>query len=230
VPIEQRAELQLLHGHFAYGIHRFVPRPCRYVTLLREPIPRVISAYKHALRRPQHELHDRLIEEKVDLEEFVERFWVDKRMSRQTRQLCDRHDGPLDLGALEDAKRNLAGFLVVGLTERFEESFALLRRAVPLYRPVFVTRNVGQPLRVSARAVDLIREKETYDLELYEFARGLFADQLGRQRRSLGWEASIYRGVRPLSRVVGDGRAAEFLRRLSRARAAWDRARATPAP
>ena len=222
VPIEQRANLLLLHGHIAYGIHRFIPRPCRYVTLLREPIPRVVSAYKHALRTPHHELHDRLVDGKVGLEEFVETFWVDKRMSRQTRQLCDQHFGLLDREALDKAKRNLASFLVVGLTERFEESFALLRRAIPLSRPVFVTRNVGQQLQVSARAVELIREKERFDLELYEFARALFAEQLERQGRSLGLEASIYRTIRPLSRIAGAGRTHEFLRRLSHARAAWD--------
>jgi hypothetical protein len=224
VPVEERSRLSLLHGHFAYGIHRYVPRPCRYVTVLREPIPRVISAYKHVLRRPQHELHGQVVGDGISLEEFIETFWVDKRISRQTRQLCNRHDGPLDRGALEEAKRNLEGFLLVGLTERFEETFALLRRAVRLRLPFYVTRNVGQTMHASKHAVELIREREQLDLELYDFARDLFAQQVGRQSSSFTLEASIYRGMRPLSRAAGAGTTQEFLRKLSHARVAWHRA------
>ena len=228
VPLQERSRLALLHGHVTYGIHRYVPRPCRYVTIVREPIPRVVSAYKYVLTRSRHELHERVVGDGIGLEEFIETYWVDKRMSRQTRQLCDRHDGPLDRDAFEEAKRNLEGFLVVGLTERFEETFALLRRAVRLRLPFYVTRNVGQPLHVSKRAIELIREKEQFDLELYDFARDLFAKQLGRQGSSFTLEASIYRGIRPISRAAGAGRVQGFLRRLSQARGAWHRARVNP--
>jgi Sulfotransferase family len=228
IPTEELSSARLFIGHLPYGVHRYIPRPCEYVTVLREPVARVISAYKYIRRTAHHGLHDRVVGDHIGLEEFIETFWVDKRISRQTRQLCELHNGPLNPEDLLLAKRNLESFLVVGLTERFEETFALVRRALRLRVPFYVTRNVGQPLHASERALELIREREQYDLELYEFARGLFAHQVARAGSSLELEAAVFRALRPLSRMAGAGGTAEFIRRMSHARAAWDKARATP--
>jgi Sulfotransferase family len=228
VPLASRSSLRLLHGHFAYGIHKYIPRPSRYVTVLREPIARVISAYKQILKRPSHEHHDRIVRGRIDLEEFIETFWTDEKRNRQIRDLCNEYDGPLDRETLEQAKRNLEGFLVVGLTERFEETFALVRRTLRLRLPFYVTRNVGFPLDASERAVDLIREREKLDMELYAFASELFARQITAQGSSFGLEVAAYRAMGPLSRAAGSGRAEDFLRKLSAARTAWDHARARP--
>lgn len=118
----------------------------------------------------------------------------------------------------------------MGLTERSEETFALLRRALSLRRPFYVTRNVGFPIEVSERAVELIREREQLDLELYAFARKLFASQVAAQGSSFRLEVAAYEAMRPLSRALGSGRAEDFLRKLTAARAAWDRARGRPFP
>lgn len=230
IPIERRSRARLLRGHVPYGVHRYIPRPCEYVTVLREPVARAISAYKHVLRRPENELHDQVVTEGMGLEDFIETHWVGKRVSRQTRQLSNRPDAPLERDALEEAMRNLESFLVVGLTERFEETLALVRRAVGLRLPVYVTRNVGQPLPVSPRAVELIRDRDHLDLELYAFACELFDRQVARQGVSFGLEAAAFKAMRPVSRVAGSGGVEEFLRRLSYARAAWDRAGDHPLP
>ena len=63
VPLEYRSSLRLLHGHFAFGIHKYIPRSCRYVTVLREPVARVVSAYKHVLKRTGHEHHEQVVRE-----------------------------------------------------------------------------------------------------------------------------------------------------------------------
>jgi hypothetical protein len=225
VPLELRSRARLVHGHIPYGIHKYIPRQCEYVTILREPVDRVISAYKYVLRRPTHRLHDQVVGANIGLEEFVERFWVDEHISRQTRALIDRHNGSLDREALEVAKRNLEGFLLVGLTERFEETFVLLRRDLRLRLPFYATRNVAAPYDdVSERTVDLIREREQYDLEIYELARQLFAKQIAGQSSSFPLEVSVFRALRPLWRATGAGGTGEFLRKLSRARWAWNRA------
>jgi Galactose-3-O-sulfotransferase len=227
VPIDTRSNLLLVHGHFAYGIHKYIPRRCHYVTLLREPVARVISAYKFILKRTDHELHHRVVEERIDLEEFIERFWTEEKRNRQVRDLCNEY-GDLTRDTLEDAKRNLDTFLVVGLTEHFEETFALLRRTLRLRRPFYVTRNVGFPLDPSNRAKDLIREREQLDVELYAYARELFGRQVAAQGRTFGLEVAAYRAMRPVSRATGSGRVEDFLRRVSHARRAWDRARVPP--
>ena len=41
-------------GHVFYGVHEHIPQPTEYITVLREPIARVVSMYNHVLRRPEH--------------------------------------------------------------------------------------------------------------------------------------------------------------------------------
>ncbi len=124
----------------------------------------------------------------------------------------------MDRASLEEAKHNLEGFLVVGLTERFEETFALMRRALRFRIPLYASRLVAPPLEVSGRAVDLLREQNELDLELYDFARDLFAAQVARQGRSFAFEAGLFRVTRPLSRAIGKGRPEHFLVKLGQRR------------
>jgi hypothetical protein len=204
IPLEKRLIARLLWGHIPHGVHLYMPQRCEYVTILREPIARVVSGYKYIIRTPEHGLHDRLIAEAMSLEEYLEA-GIDEGATEnaQTRQLSGRQFGALDRNALETAQRNLETFLVVGLTERFEETFVLLRRTVGLRMPFYVTRNVSPPHDVSERATELARERNELDLELYGFARELFAAQLHRQDRSFGLEVSANRALRPLSRAAG---------------------------
>ncbi len=47
---------RILAGHFQFGIHQHIDRPCRYFTILRHPVDRVISDYFYCLLhdRPRH--------------------------------------------------------------------------------------------------------------------------------------------------------------------------------
>jgi len=52
-------DLVWIAGHFHYGIHQYVNRPCRYITIIRDPVDRVISLEAHIRRTvgdPIHEL------------------------------------------------------------------------------------------------------------------------------------------------------------------------------
>ena len=213
IPLERRLTARLVWGHIPYGVHLYMPQRCEYFTILREPLGRVVSVYKYIIRTPEHGLHDRLLAEAMSLEEYLET-GIDEGQTEnsQTRQLSGRQFGALDRNALETAKRNLEACLVVGLTERFEETFVLLRRTFGLRMRFYRTMNVSPPYHASERAVELARERNELDLELYGFACELFAAQLERQNRSFGLEVSANRALRPLSRVAG--RAERGLRRL----------------
>ena len=215
IPLESRSRARLLWGHVPYGVHTHMPRSCEYVTVLREPVARVVSVYKYILRTPRHVLHDRVVSRGVGLEEYIESGMDEGQTENsQTRQLSGRQFGVVDEEALAEAKRNLQGFLVVGLTERFEESFALLRRALRLRIPFYVTRNESPPFRASDSALKLVRERTELDRELYAFARDLFLDQVSNQGTSFRLEVSAFRALRPVSRA-GGGWAEQLLRRVS---------------
>jgi hypothetical protein len=214
IPFERRSGARLVWGHIPYGVHLYMPQRCEYFTVLREPIARVMSGYNYIIRTPEHGLHDRLLAEAMSLEEFLET-GIDEGQTEnsQTRQLSGRQFDALDRNALETAKRNLEACLVVGLTERFEETFVLLRRTFGLRMRFYHTKNVSPQYHVSERAVELARERNELDLELYGFARDLFSTQLGRQDRSFGLEVSAYRALRPLSRAAITGRVLRKLRK-----------------
>jgi Sulfotransferase family len=217
IPLEIRAHARLVWGHLPYGVHLHMPQRCEYITILREPIARVVSVYKYILRTRDHVLHDRVATEDIPFEEYLES-GIDEGQTgnAQTRQLSGKQFGVLDRTALVEAKHNLEASLVVGLTERFEETFVLLRRTLGLRTPFYITKNVSPPYDVSDRAVELARERNELDFELYRFARELFAAQLNRQDRSFDLEVSAYRALRPLSRAAA-GRTGRVLRRLQRA-------------
>ena len=217
IPLERRSSARLVWGHLPYGVHLYMPQRCEYITILREPIARVVSVFKYILRTRDHVLHDRVATEGIRFEEYLES-GMDKGQTEnsQTRQLSGRQSGVLDGAALREAKHNLEAALVVGLTERFEETFVLLRRTLGLRMPFYITRNISPPYEVSDRAVELARERNELDIELYGFARELFATQLSRQDRSFSLEVSANRALRPLSRAAA-GRTERVLRRLQRA-------------
>ena len=217
IPLERRSHARLVWGHIPYGVHLYMPQRCEYFTILREPIARVVSVYKYILRARDHVLHDRVATEGIPLEEYLESGMDEGQTENsQTRQLSGRQFGVLDRAALVEAKHNLEASLVVGLTERFEETFVLLRRTLGLRMPFYITRNVSPPYEASDRAVELARERNELDLELYRFARELFATQLSQQDRSFRLEVSAYRALRPLSRAAA-GRTERVLLRLYRA-------------
>ena len=47
LPAEVRARLRLVIGHFPFGLHAYIDRPFRYVTVVRDPVDRVVSLYYH---------------------------------------------------------------------------------------------------------------------------------------------------------------------------------------
>lgn len=211
IPASMRARARLVWGHLPYGVHRHIPRPCDYVTILREPVSRVISVYKHILNKDNHELHRQLVGGGMSLEDYVES-GIDSGQTENshTRQLSGRQFGAIENDALADAKSNLQRFLVVGITERLEESMVLLRRPLGTRFLTYVTRNVSPPLGVSERAIDLIRERNELDAELYAHAQRLLTGQLGAQGWAFRAEARLYRAFRPASRLAG--RAADVVR------------------
>lgn len=225
IPLEDRRRARVATGHVFYGVHEYIPQATEYITVLREPIARVISMYYYILRRPQHRLHDVVAGHGIGLEEFA-RSCADAGIdNQQTRLISGRARGEvkfrdsglggtwvaprLSRGDLELAKRHLDEFLLVGLTERFDETFILLRRALGWRLPMYMTRNVGRaangsaPMRSSELAVELIRKRNELDLELYEHATRLFEDAVARQPTSYQREVAAFRMLNRIPNALG---------------------------
>jgi hypothetical protein len=70
IPPSQPDSPRVVMGHFYFGAHAFVPKPSSYITLLRDPVERVISHYYYARQAPTHYFHDSA--RRLGLKEYVE--------------------------------------------------------------------------------------------------------------------------------------------------------------
>jgi hypothetical protein len=166
-------------AHTGWGIQDRLPARHEYraFTMLREPVDRTISMYFYSL--DSHRL---------SLEQFLEQL-PEHSYNHQTAFLggltAPHHlDGEpirreqFDRALLERAKRNLESHLVVGLTERFDDSLVLLRRAYgwPRWRMRYKPVNVGNRKQVSPAELEAVRAYNELDIELYELGREVFED------------------------------------------------------
>ena len=71
LPLEQRARLRLVYGHFHIGLDDHIPGPSTYVTMLRDPVERTISLYHHLVAVPDSPWHDRVVAGSLSLEDFA---------------------------------------------------------------------------------------------------------------------------------------------------------------
>jgi hypothetical protein len=187
---QKERDIRGISGHVMFGVHQFVDSAFQYVTILREPISRVISDYYYVLQTPTHDLHETVIANDYSLREYVTSGTTIYADNVQTRIVAgvggDIPVGECTRDHLEQAKRNLQDhFSVVGLTEYFNESITLMKRQLGWGYPMYKTRNKtsNRPSRreVSTETKHVIREHNTLDVELHQFVRERFVAQLQEQ-------------------------------------------------
>lgn len=185
----ERRSLQLVHGHFDFGIHTCFPQPCTYITLLRHPVERVISHYYYALHNPQHYTHQLVKENDMSLTDYLEHGIIDLN-NGQTRRIAGNISHRFKINEsseelLEIAKSHIQNhFLMVGVTERFDEFLLLLKRQLGLTSFLYTNSNVN-PFRpreneFSSDVIELIKHYNQLDLQLYTFVWQQFQNSIDR--------------------------------------------------
>ena len=218
LPLAERRSARILTGHLPHGVDRYMPQGCDYITMLREPVARAVSTYHHVLDHPQHWFHEEVVRNEMGLEDFVEAV-AGPMDNLQTRLLSGRVEGELVTRApgqvevtrlgtevLNRARANLDRFLVVGLTERFDESVILVRRALGWRLPMYAKRNAARGQRrppPSDRASELISERDRLDMALYEHAQRVLAAAIEREGLSFPREVAAFRVLNRIPNAVG---------------------------
>lgn len=202
---EARAKLmgkEVFYGHFCYGFHRLLHDPApRYVTMLRHPVDRVVSLYKH-FKRHAHAgaMHTLIHAENLSLREFVERGITVESNNHLTKMLSanygrvyrwlhhasncyarHRYGRPFHqvhgTRHLHRALRNLrADFDFVGFTEDFAASMRHLLRlhhrpSEGLHVPVDNASGECDAVTLDAATQLAIETANDLDLELYHAVR-----------------------------------------------------------
>lgn len=188
-------KVRLIAGHHAFGMHTAVAQPSTYITVLRDPVERMISHFHYARKLETHPLHEEIASGRLTLADAAR-----QTANLQTRYLASEPvrgtADSADERTLASAKENLAQyFSVVGFAERFDETLILLgRRLGWSVRPVAksnVTR--GRPKRSAHSPEDLaaVRAANGLDCALYDWARARFDKEIAGAglgfRIAVGW-------------------------------------------
>jgi len=185
-PEADRHAVDVLMGHVYYGIHRHLRAPASYMTMLREPVDRLVSQYAFVRQEPAHHLHSRVVDGGLSLAEFASmNIESDNGQVRRLNELgyWQLPLGRVTQGMLDAAKRRLREDIrVFGLSERFDDSLRLFRRALG-WRSVEqpranVTRSRPRVEELSEKDLAAVREQCRFDIELYKFAGELFEERL----------------------------------------------------
>ena len=208
LPEHRRRRLRVVRGHLFYGIHEFLPQGATYITMLREPVARFLSSYYFILRRPLHPLHRKLKRERLGVEDYLR--LIPHRHNLQCRLIAGVKDTAMiaDERLLDMAKEHLIkSFSVVGISERFEESLMLMATTfdweIPFYKNCKVSKTRPQ---INSGTVEMIRDHNRLDVELYEFSKGLFEESLQKK------EAAVREGLAALRALPAPGALEGFCR------------------
>lgn len=183
----EKSKIKFIQGHMRFGLHKEFPQPCTYMTILRDPVDRIISLYYYALRRPEHPAHQAVTSKNMSLKEYVSSGVSTLVNNNQTRFLCATElvseYGQCSSEMLESAKKNLQDyFAVVGLMERYNETLILLKRAFKWRNPYYIKINVtkNRPLKENfdKDTINLIEKYNDLDIELYEYGKKKFEESL----------------------------------------------------
>jgi len=189
IPESQRSDIKVLPGHLPFGMHKYLPQPSVYVTLLRDPIERVISQYYSVRSRREHAMYSEA--NRKSLKELLLSGLYQRLDNFQTRMLAGIPGMQCEYGActpeiFDTAKKNLSdSFSVVGLTERFDETLVLLKRVFGWKNLLYTKKNVTEkrPSKedISNDTLQAILKYNELDIELYKYAEELFERAINQQ-------------------------------------------------
>jgi hypothetical protein len=164
LPEEERHRPSLIVGHFGFGIHDYARQPARYLTMLRDPLDRVVSLYYHYKSHAQIAPGSPGIQERelmrdgaMSLEEWVfdaKRPAVDNGMVRQIAGYRRIPFGECPDSLLTDALEHIsARFDAVLIRGQMAMSLEVLQKLAGVRLPVPGRVNVN-PAREPLTAID----------------------------------------------------------------------------
>ena len=195
LPDEEKSQINLLRGHILFGLHEDLPQPATYITMLRNPVNRIVSLYYHILREETHYLHEAVTSQKMTLEDYVTSGLAGEIDNFQGRALAGYEStripvGECDRTLLSKAKVNVKDhFSVVGITERFDDSLRLMKErlgwaTLPVYKSMNIATNKPKREReISESTIRLIQSHNALDCELYDWACDQLDEQLSKGLR-----------------------------------------------
>lgn len=187
----QKDEIKYFYGgHLPFGLHRLFSHNMKYITLLRDPVERILSSYRYICLNKKGGFHKAIpIKERNCIESFVQnidKYTLTHGNNAQTRLISgiqmDKGSNLIDSEIVisHEEMYNIAiqniktHFIFCGIIERFEESIVLMKKHLEWPRRLYFTKRNITPKtapEVDQNTINLIKFKNSLDLKLYELIK-----------------------------------------------------------
>ena len=188
--------LTLVSGHMYYGLYSSMPHQVSHITMLRDPVKRLISLYNYGLQTTSVSWRARMLEEKPTIVDFVRGHYTNTSDNGIARFLSGHdlavaaygHCGP------ETANQAIANlnnhFCAIGFLEDFDQSMLLFKHVLAWKKqPLYKQRNVTpwfrwgdlKLLRASDLTADELEQIEDYvkwDKLVCQAAKEIYSNSL----------------------------------------------------
>jgi len=180
----------LIKGHLAHELLDYVHPECLKVTVLREPLDRIISHYYYAKRTPTHYLYPKIHQSGMGLEEYATsglsdelRNWYTTHFSGLSLDDVERRPEESIAKALEVIPKR---YDIVGFLDNFSSFLEMLRNQAKLrdeydeYKErVNITQEREKLSHIEESVMNKIKEVNKIDVVLYREVRALCANNRG---------------------------------------------------
>jgi hypothetical protein len=175
-----KRETFVVSGHFDWGLHEVFNREHLYFIVLRDPIERVGSLYDYVRGKRAHPLHERW--SRRTLRQLLVRRDSPMLSNSQVRQISGQRHRIKEVAAeqLETAWQHLLQEnVIVTFPDRLNDGLLQLAAQTGVkLQPVLQRHNAAARSTQPSETLDLIRQMNAFDIELYERARREFLDRL----------------------------------------------------
>lgn len=192
---------QIIFGHFDFGFLEKKNSSVKYISIIRNPIDRVISHYYYVKSHPTHYLYQAIQNNQMSLKDYVESGLTNEINNGQVRMFAGAGGfhkkffsqinipyGKCNKELLDIAIENINNhFIFIGIQEEFIKSLILIKETLNWKKGLniqVVNKTKEKPKRenIDKNTLSIIEKYNKLDLTLYENSKNKLLEALHKRK------------------------------------------------